>query len=372
MLTRRGFAKRAGFAASAAGMLSEMAFAQRAALNVGDLPKDMVWLNANENPAGPPPAVLKAMVDVLPTSNRYHYQEFGSFYATLAHSEDLNPDQILVGAGSSEMLHAGVEAFTSPTRPMISMAPTYEGPPEVARALGRKVINVPVTDKYYADVKKLVAEADKAGGGLIYICNPNNPTSAVTPKDDIAWMISNLPANTVAMIDEAYSHFAETPEMESALRFVRQGKDVVVTRTFSKIYGMAGLRAGYACARPEMIKQMAPFRNNVISIVTARGVLAALGESKTMIPERKAKMAHTRKELCTWLGQKGLHYIDPQANFVMIDVGRDVREIAPAMAKRGVAVGRPFPPLNKLLRVTIGTDQDMAKFRDVFWSVYSG
>lgn len=372
MLNRREFAHRIGFTAAAAGMLTEMSFAQRAAVNLsGAQLKDMVWLNANENPAGPPASVLKAMADMLPYSNRYHYQEFSSFYTKLAHSEDLDAGQILVGAGSSEPLHAAVEAFTSPTQPMISIAPTYEGPPEVARALGRRVVTVPVTSGYYADVHKLVAEAEKAGGGLIYLCNPNNPTSAVTPKADMAWMVSNLPPNTILLIDEAYIHFADTPDAESALGYVRQGKNVVVTRTFSKIYGMAGLRAGFACARPDLIARMAPFRNNVISIVTAQGVLAALGESKTLLPERKAKLVRTRVELCGWLKQKGLKYIDPQANFMMIDVGRDVRQMGSAMAQRGVAVGRPFPPLDHMLRVTIGTDQEMAKFREVFWNVYS-
>jgi histidinol-phosphate aminotransferase len=373
MLTRRHFAERIGFAAAAAGMCSEMGYAQRAAVNTKlPLPEDMVWLNANENPAGPPASSIRVMRDILPTAGRYHYQEFGAFYEQLAASEDLSADQILVGAGSSESLHAAVEAFTSPTRPMISIQPTYEGPPEVAKALGRRVIMVPVTAGYYADVHKLVAEADKAGGGLMYLCNPNNPTSAVTPKADIAWMIANLPANTIALIDEAYIHFADTPDVESALAYVRQGKNVVVTRTFSKIYGMAGLRCGFACARPDLIERMAPFRNNVISTVTAHGVLAALAESKTLIPERKAKLSKTRAELCAWLKAKNLKHIDPQANFVMIDIGRDTREFGAAMAQRGVAVCRPFPPLNHLLRVTIGTDQEMSKFRDVFSATYSG
>ncbi len=368
MLTRRAFAGRLGLAAAASGMFSEAMYAQRATLNY-KLPKDVVWLNANENPAGPPPAAIKAMTEMLPLSGRYHYQEFGDIYATIAHSQDLEPEQLMMGCGSSESLHAAVEAFTSATRPLITVAPTYEFPPEVTRASGRSVITIPLTDTYTADVRKLVAEAGKAGGGLIYLCNPNNPTSNVTPKSDIAWMISNLPPNTVVLVDEAYIHFAETPEIESALGYVRQGKDVVVTRTFSKIYGMAGLRAGFAAARPELIRQMAPFRNNVISIVTAQAVLAALAD-KDLVPTRKAAYVKTRSELCAWMRQKGLKYIDPQANFVMIDVGRDVRDFAREMALKGVAVGRPFPPLNHMLRVTIGTDQDMAKFREVFGSVY--
>jgi histidinol-phosphate aminotransferase len=368
MLTRRAFAGRLGLAAAFSGALPEAIYAQRAALNF-KTPKDTVWINANENPAGPPQASIKAMIDVLPTSGRYHYQEFPDFYAALAHSEDLEPEQILAGSGSTESLHAAVEAFTSPTRPLITIAPTYEAPPEVTRASGHPVITTPLTDRYTADVRKLVAEADGAGGGLIYLCNPNNPTSTVTPKADIAWMISNLPPNTIALFDEAYIHFAETPDMESALTYVRQGKDVVVTRTFSKIYGMAGLRAGFAAAKPELIRRMAPFRNNVISIVTAHAVLAAIAD-KNLVPARKATLAKTRAELCAWLKGHGYNFIEPQANFVMIDVRRDTRQFGREMAENGVAVGRPFPPLDHMLRVSIGTDQDMAKFREVFARVY--
>ena len=369
MWTRRGFAE-IGVAALAGRMLPEMAYAQRAAVG-GKMPKDTVWLNANENPEGPPRSSIEAMMKVLPEGNRYHYQEFGDFYAAVAHSEDLSPDQILVGSGSSETLHAAVDAFTSPSRPLITIVPTYEGPIDVANGLGHKVVRVPLTPPgYVPDVRKIVAEADRAGGGLIYLCNPNNPTSSITPKADLAWMIANLPANTVALIDEAYIHFGDTPELESALGYVRQGKNVVVARTFSKIYGMAGLRAGFGCAPPNLIAKMAPFRNNVISIVTARAVLAALAEARTLLPERRANLSRVRSELCAWLRERGLTYIEPQANFLMIDVGRDAREFITTMPAKGVAVGRPFPPLTNMLRVSIGTDRDMSKFRDVFWSVY--
>src|SRR6266545_1742163 len=288
MITRRGFAARLGLGAAAARMLPEMAYAQRAALNLSDLPKDMVWLNANENPAGPPAAALAVMRDTLPTAGRYHYQEFREFYAELARSEGLAPEQIIVGAGSSEVLHMAVDAFTSADRPMITIQPTYEGPVELARALGRKVVQTRLRNDYTADVKALVEEAARAKGGLIYICNPNNPTSAITTKRDLAWMVDNLPPRTLLMVDEAYIHFGESPDLESALGCVRQGKDVIVTRTFSKIYGMAGLRAGFACARPELIERMAPYRSNVISIVTARGVMAAVANAREIVPERRA------------------------------------------------------------------------------------
>jgi len=370
MLTRRGFAVRLGLGAAAVRALPEMAYAQRAVVNAGALPKDMVWLNANENPLGPPPAALAAMREVLPTSNRYHYQEFRDIYTAIAKSEELQPEQLLVGAGSSEGLHLVVDTYTSPTRPLISVAPAYEGPIEAARTLGRPVILTKLREDYTADVRKIAEEADKAGGGLIYLCNPNNPTSAVTGRKDIEWLVSNLPKNTTLMVDEAYIHFGESPELETALPYVRQGKDVIVTRTYSKIYGMAGLRVGFVAARPETIEKLAPLRLNVISIVSARAVVAALGDQQNLLRERHALLAHTRRELCGWLTERNLKYIPAQANFIMIDCGRNAREFINTMPTMGVAVGRPFPPLDNMLRVTIGTDVEMAKFREVFWKVY--
>ena len=368
MLTRRGFAG-IGLATLAGRMLPEVAYAQRAAVQ-GTLPNDMVWLNANENPDGPPASSIAAMTNVLPESWRYHYQEFGAFYTALAHAEDLAPEQILVGSGSSEILHAAVEAFSSATRPLITVAPTYEGPVDVAAASGHTVVRIPLEPPYVPDLRKLVAEAEKAGGGLIYLCNPNNPTSTVVPKKDLAWMISNLPPNTVVLIDEAYIHFGDTPELASALGYVRQGKNVVVTRTFSKIYGMAGLRAGFGCAPPQLIAKMAPFRNNVISIVTVRAVLAAIAEGNPLVQQRRTRLIRTRRELLNWLREREITFIEPQANFLMIDVRRDAREFIFNMPPKGVAVGRPFPPMDNFLRVTIGTDRDMARFREVFWSLY--
>ncbi len=369
MLTRRGFAARIGAAMAVGRMLPEMAYAQRATLP-GNLPKDMVWLNANENPLGPPKASLTAMAEVLPASGRYHYQEVHDFYAALGRSEDLEADNILAGSGSSEMLHAAVDAFTAPDRPMLVMHPTYEGPPETARAMGRQVIKAPLLADYSADVHQLAETAAKSRAGLIYMCNPNNPTASITPKAAVAWLAQNLPGDTVLLIDEAYIHFGESPDLESALPFVRQGRNVVVARTFSKIYGMAGVRAGFVCAPTGLISRMRPYRNNVLSVIAMRAVLAALAESGTLVPERRAINSRVRASLCAWLRERHLPYIESQANFMMIDVGRDAREFIAKMPPMGVAVGRPFPPLDNMLRVSIGAEGEMQKFRDVFWRVY--
>jgi len=270
------------------------------------------------------------------------------------------------------VLHTCVDAFTGPKRPLISVTPAYEGPIDTARALGRPVVLTKLRDDYTADVHSLADAAQKAGGGIIYLCNPNNPTAATTSAQDVDWLVSNLPANTILLVDEAYIHFVERPDVKSALPYVRQGKDVIVARTFSKIYGMAGLRVGFAAAKPALMEKIAPLRMNVVSIVGARAVVAALANRQTIVPERKATLAKTRRELCDWLRDRKVKFIEPNANFMMIDVGRNAREFITAMPKLGVAPGRPFPPLDNMLRVTIGTDAEMAKFRDVFWKVYKG
>jgi histidinol-phosphate aminotransferase len=368
MLTRRNFARAAG-AAAAARVLREAALAQRAAVRLSGLPADMVWLNANENPAGPPRAALEAASSALPEAWRYHFQEIPGLYDAIAASEGLESGQVIVGAGSTEVLNMAVQAFTSPLRPLVTMHPTFEGPAEAARAMGHPIVRTPLTPGHAADVRRMAEEAGKAGGGMIYVCNPNNPTGAVTPKADMDWLLANLPRDTALVVDEAYIHFGDSPQLVSAMAAVRQGKDVVVARTFSKIYGMAGMRVGFGCARADLAGRMNAFRNNVISYVAARAAMAALADAK-IVPERRAALAATRKALCGWLEERGLSYIESQTNFLMIDVGRPVRDFIPQMARQGVAPGRPFPPLDHMLRVTIGTEADMQRFREVFWKVY--
>ena len=357
------------FAALIAAGLSEAAFAQRASVPGAAPSANTVWLNGNEFPEGPPKASVEAMARVIGESNRYHYQEFPAFYATLAASEGLAPEQILVGAGSSEVLHAAVEAFTSPSIPLVTAWPTYEAAPELAAFKGHAVVKVPLDSAYAPDVRRLAAEAEKAGGGLIYLCHPNNPTSTITTREDMQWLVSNLSSNTYLLVDEAYLYYATSPDAASAMAFVKEGKNVIVSRTFSKIHGMAGLRVGFVAARPDLIKRMEPFRNNVISIVSVRAVLAALDLGPKLIEERRARIDHTRTELCSWLAAKKIGFIPPQANFIMIETGRDAREMQASMLAKGIAVGRPFQTLEKMMRVSIGTDAEMAKFRQAFGEV---
>ena len=367
MLTRRDLGRRFSMVAAGLAMGGEAAYAQPGAMHRRDL-SQLVLLNANENPDGPPQVSIDAMTKVLSRSGRYHDEDMDQLAAVIATQEKLQPNEVLIGCGSSEILHCAVDAFTSPTLPLITTLPSYELPVEMTSALRNPVIKLPLTADYAADVRKMAAEAEKAKGGLIYVVNPNNPTSSITKKDDIAWLVANLPANTVALIDEAYIHYSTSPDLASAIPYVREGKNVMVARTFSKIYGMAGLRIGFGCARADLIEKMGVFRNNTIPVPSVFAAKAALA-SPTLVGERREKVAKIRTDLCRWLDGNRYKFIPPHANFVMIDVQRDVRGVIGEMLKQNVAVGRPFPPMHQMLRVTIGTEAEMAKFKEAFAKV---
>ena len=370
MVTRRSFMGQLGVAGVAGTYFDETLLAQA---NADEAPvrSGTVWLDANENPAGPPKSAIEAMVKGAADSGRYHFDEFGAFSQAIARSEQVSPQQVLFGVGSSEVIASAICAFADAAKPMITAQPTYDIIVQLARALGRPVIEIPLTSQWAYPVKQLAEAAQKSGGGLIYICNPNNPTASLTPTQDIHWLATNLPPDTVLFVDEAYLEFADPGTVRSAMSYVREGKNVIVSRTFSKIYGMAGVRAGFGCASPDLIAAMNPFMDNVIPFLGVRAASAALNEKATLIPERRRVNAQVRGELCQWLDKNKVAYIPSHANFVMIDVKRDVRGFSGDMLREGIAVGRPFPPLNHMLRVTIGTDAQMRRFRAAFSKVYS-
>ena len=370
MVTRRSFVRQFGMLTAAGPFLTEAMLAQQAR---ADTPAaaDMVWLDSNENPVGPPASAMAAIVRSVAEVGRYHYPEGEALGQAIAASEQIALPQVLVGVGSSDIITAAICAFASAERPMITGAPSYDIVVNLARKLGRSVIEVPLTPQWGYPVRQLAAQAQQAGGGLIYLCNPNNPTSSLTPDADLHWLATHLPPNTVLLVDEAYLEFVEPGKVASAIRYVREGRSVVVSRTFSKIYGMAGARAGFGCARADLIVAMTDFMDNIIPILGLRAAMAALSERATLIPERRKINARTRDELCRWLRDDGVPYIEPHGNFVMIDVGRDVKTFGTQMKARGVVVGRPFPPLDDMARVSVGTDAEMRRFRQAFREVRS-
>jgi len=366
MLTRRGFV--GGLAAG----LAQAGLDRRHPVETSGVPStsDVVWLNANEYPEGPPPASIKAMAEVLSASNRYHYDEFASFYTALARHFNLKANNILVGSGSSEVLHCAIDAFVNPIRPFVTGWPSFDWGPELAAAKRCPALKIPLRDDHSADVKLMAGEAARAGGGLIYVCNPNNPTSSITRESDIRWLSQNLPPETYLLVDEAYIHFTDLTDAESAMSLVRNGNNrVIVSRTFSKIYGMAGVRVGFVAAHPDLISRMSAYRNNVISIIGVRASLAALGLGEKLIEERRAKIALTRSNLTGWCQKKGIKFIEPHGNFILIDTGRDATKLGAALVAKGIVPGRPFPSCETLIRISIGSESDMEKFKRAFTEV---
>jgi histidinol-phosphate aminotransferase len=351
-------------AGSALPFYNEAALAQDLKA-LGSIPPDAIRLHTNENPLGPCPAALEAIRRLLPQGGQYLFGQTAAFVDTMAAAEGLPTSQILPTAGSSDPLHRAVLAYTSPSRPLVVAEPGYEAPARAAKFLGAKVISVPLRKDHAHDAKAMV-QADPAAG-VIYICNPNNPTGSVTRKEDLDYIVANKPKGCVILVDEAYIHFATSAT--SAIEHVAAGKDVIVLRSFSKLYGMAGLRAGAALARPDLLEKLRGYGGlGFLPLSGTVGATASLKE-KTLVAERRQIVADIRHDLATWLEQRGFAYIPSEANMIMIDCKRPGREVYTAMLQHKIAIGRSWPSLPTHVRVTIGTGDDMAKFKAAFTRV---
>jgi len=349
-------------AGAALPFYNEPALAQLSAIR-GPMPADAVKINANENPLGPCAEAAEAIHSVVQKGGRYLYEETFGFQELLAEQEGLKPTYVQPFAGSSAPLHQAVLAFTSPTRPFVTGDPGYEAGERAARFIGAKVISVPLTKTYAHDVKAMAGASPDAG--LIYVCNPNNPTGTLTPRADIEWLIENKPARSILLLDEAYIHIAGAP-MASDL--VAKDKDIIILRTFSKIYGMAGLRAGAALGRPDLLQKIMPYSAGALPVTGMVGATASL-KSKNLVPERRKIIADVRADVLSFLDQHNFKYIPSVSNKFMVDVGRPGGQIIEAMRKEKVYIGRVWPSWPTYVRVSIGTQEEMNKFKTAFLKV---
>jgi histidinol-phosphate aminotransferase len=363
-LTRRDFGRLTALLAAGAAMpfYNEFTLAQDLKA-IAQIPPDAVRLNANENPFGPCPEALEAIRKVIPLSGRYLFNETFAFVEAMAASESLPTSHVLPTAGSSDPLHRAVLAFTSSTRPLVTAEPGYEAPEGAARFNNAKIIKVPLRKDFSHDPNAMATAHPEAG--LIFVCNPNNPTGTVTTKEDVAAIVANKPKGCVVLVDEAYLHFAASASPATDL--VAAGKDVIVLRTFSKLYGMAGLRAGAALGRPDLLEKMRALAG--LNFLPVTGVVAAAAslKNKALIGQRRQTLAEIRKDLFAWLDRKGYAYIPSEANMVLIDSKKPGRETAKAMLDdHKVAIGRSWASLPTHVRVTIGTAAEMDKFKAAF------
>ena len=333
-----------------------------------------IRISSNENPLGPGKAVLDAILGKFPEANRYPFNSTPSdstLTAAIAAKFKVKPENIVLGGGSQEILKNAVRAFTSPTRGLVTGAPSFENCPGTAKKLGHPIAEIKVDSAFRLDLDGMIAASK--GAGLVFFNNPNNPTATVHGAKAVADFVARIrqsSPDTVILIDEAYHDYVTEPSYQSAVPLALETPNVFVTRTFSKAYGMAGMRVGYAIGRVDTIKPLAklqlPFNLSVFGVVAA---IAALGDQKHIDAERD-RNTKVRAFTLNALGEAGCKSADSQGNFLFVDVGRPAKDFRDACAKQGVVIGRDFPPFEKThVRVSIGTMEEMEKATAVFRSV---
>lgn len=362
--SRRGFLRGAGALSALATIpdLTEahLALAQRPHFAK---PDGGIHIDANENPLGPSQAARAALAAMIPAGGRYQFPLQIDLIETFAKQENLNPDSVMAFAGSGEPLQYAVLAFTSKDRPLVTVDVTFEAPWWAAQAAGAPVLKVPVADPKGAathDPKTLLAAASNPG--VIYVCNPNNPTGTVTPRKDIEAIVAGAPKDTVILVDEAYIHLAGNP---SCLDMVKDGKNVIVLRTFSKLYGMAGLRLGFAVGRPDLIKKLDYFGQNSLPVTTTAAAMASLNDP-TLVPTRKQIIGDIRQSNLAWMKSNGYHCTPSESNCYMVDINRPAKPFIAAMAEKKVYIGRAWEAWPQSVRITIGTASEMEAFQTAF------
>src|SRR6266481_2696929 len=326
-----------------------------------------VVIDANENPLGPCDAARKAIVDMAPQGGRYSYWLKEELVKTFTDMEGLKPEHLRVFPGSSEPLHHTVLAFTSPTKSYVTADPGYEAGMHAAKISGARVAKVPLRASYTHDVKAMIAAGPDAG--VFYVCSPNNPTGTLTSHTDIEYLLENKPKGSVVLVDEAYIHFSDAV---SVMDLVKAGKDVILLRTFSKIYGMAGLRCGAVFGRPDLLEKIENYGGWNFMPITALVAASASLKDAQLVPERKRINARIRGEVFAWLDRKGYSYVPSESNFFMLDTKRPAKQLIDAMAKQNVFIGRIWPVMPTYTRITIGTAPEMGQFQTAWQKAMSG
>ena len=323
-----------------------------------------VYIDANENPLGPSPSACVACEDMAKNGGRYQMDIQVDLVNFFAAQEGLKPTYVFPYAGSSEPLHYTVLGFTGPEKSFVTADPGYEAGMMAAKISGAKVVKVPLKADHSHDVKAMLAQAPDAG--VFYVCNPNNPTGTTTPRADIEYLLANKPKGSIVLIDEAYIHLSDATPCTD---LVAADKDVIVLRTFSKIYGMAGLRCGFAIARPDLLAKVQNFGGwNSMPVTAVAAARTSLGD-KTLIPERKKIIGDIRTETFAWLSANNYEFIPSVSNCFMLQTNRPGKSVQAAMAEKNVFIGRVWPIMPTWVRVTVGTKPEMEKFQAAFKQV---
>lgn len=323
-------------------------------------------LASNENPWGPPDSVMRAMTGAFKYANRYAYPDGGILNAIAEH-HGVKPENILLGAGSGELLNVIGLTFLQDGKKVVGVDPTYGSVYQHATSLKTDAIRVPLLPDFRQDIPSLIQaiKRNHREVGFVFLCNPNNPTGRIVPKQEVRQLLDAIPEDVPVLIDEAYHHFVDDPAYATSVPYVLEGRPVIITRTFSKISGLAGMRLGYAVASAEFVNRMRPFTTGTISAVVKWGGVAALKDTASQARVKRMTI-DLRRKATTELQALGYTSIPSECNFFMTHIRRPVVPVIEEFRKRGVLVGRPFPPMLEHLRVSIGTEDEMRRFMVAF------
>lgn len=330
----------------------------------------VIRIDSNENPYGAGERVYAAIRAHLTESNRYPVKSEDDLAAEIARVQGIKPENVILGSGSGELLRAAVSAFTSRDHGIVAPEPTFEAPANWAKFIGSPVTLVPVDSALRLD---LGAMADRGkGAGLVFLCNPNNPTATVWgggPISDYVERVNKSSPETTVLIDEAYFDYVDLPDYRTAIPIALANPRVVVTRTFSKVFGMAGLRVGYAVGQPATLAKMASWLlGSNVSQLSLIAAIATVGNNARIAVEQRQNRTN-RTLTRSWFEKAGYTVADSDANFMMVNIRRDAKQFKLDCLKRNVAVGRQFPSHPTWTRVSVGTLAEMRKAIPVFAAV---
>jgi len=325
-----------------------------------------ILLYSNENAYGPSPKVTEALRSAIGGSNRYPRLRYRELKERIAAYHKVASDRILLGCGSTEILRMAACAFLGQGKQLIHASPTFEAIEYYARTVDSEVVEVALTASFAHDLERILATVTPSTT-LVYICNPNNPTASLTPRKDLEAFIAKVPASIMVIVDEAYHHYAGSSAMYAS--FIDHPVDddkVIVARTFSKVYGLAGLRLGYAVGSATVLERMSKFgtEDNINAIATL-AAFAALNDSGGVsnVIERNT---NDRQEFFNQAMTRGLKPIDSHTNFVMMNTFHEADEIIEQFRKHNIVIGRHFPPMNTYIRVSLGLPDEMR----AFWRIW--
>jgi histidinol-phosphate aminotransferase len=359
-LTRRHFTRAVGAALGAswaAPALAPAADRRRPAAPAGGPAR----LDSNENPYGPSPLALEAMGRSRGQAARYPDAIEERVMDAIARLHGVGPENVVLGCGSGEILKMADMAFLAAGRCVVAAEPTFEAVLSYARVTRAEPVKVPLAPDFRHDLPRMAA-ACEGRAALVYVCNPNNPTGTIVTREELGAFFDRVPRGTVVLVDEAYHHFVEDTRYASATEWLAKAPDLIVARTFSKIYGLAGMRLGYGLGAGDRVEAMREHRiwNNTNAAVL-EAALASLKDA-AHVPAQRARLNDTRRWVCRELEADGRRYIPSETNFVMIHVGRDVAPVIAGLRERGIHPGRRFASMPDWLRVSIGTREEMGRF----------